>query len=80
MNIPRQEKFVCNGKLFEVNISRKNDHVFVHATRDGEKVSPEYSVSLETHRDYSIQYKDDLVQQLIHIVKSGIENGMYFKS
>ena len=78
MNIPRGEKFLCNGKAFDIHVSAQRDQFTVHVTLDGEKVSPEYSVSIEIHKDYFMQYKDDLVQHLISIVKSDIERGFYF--
>jgi glucan biosynthesis protein len=80
MSIPRIEKFPFNGKTFEVHVLEQGDQFTVYVTLDGEKVSPEYGVSIETHQDFLMQYKDGLVQHLVSIVKSDIENGFYFQS
>lgn len=79
MNTPRSEHFEHNGNTFEIVVSDGTYEFNVHVTLNGNQVSPIYSVSIQTHQDYFLLHKDDLVDHLVSIAKSDIEQGMYFK-
>jgi hypothetical protein len=79
MNIPHTESFKHNGKAFEILVTGQNSDFQVYVTLDGSQVSPVYSVSIQTHQDFFAQHKGDLVDHLITIAKSDIEQGMYYE-
>lgn len=79
MNIPRKERFEHNDNSFDIVVAGQNDRFTVHVELDGNQVSPVYSVSIETHQDYFMQHRDSLVEHLVSIAKSDVEQGMYFK-
>lgn len=74
------EKFMHDGKEFEIRTAIIGDHHCVKVFLNGENVSPTYSVDFETHADYFAQHQKRLVDNLKSIAKSDIEQGIYFVS
>ncbi len=73
------EQFICNGNAFEIRTTIIDDKYCVKVFLNNEVVSPNYSVDFETHGDYFSQHQESLVNSLIGIAKSDIEQGIYFK-
>ncbi len=79
MDIPHQENFEHEGKIFVINVFSEQDKYKVVAELNGQEETPRYTVEIITHQDYFIRYKSDLLKNLIDIAKSDIEHGRYFK-
>ena len=74
------EKFMHDGKEFEIRTAVIDDRHFVKVFLNGDVVSPTYSVDFETHADYFAGHQESLIDNLRSIAKSDIEQGMYFKA
>ncbi len=75
-----KEKFMHDGKEFEIRTAIIVDKYCVKVFLNDEIVSPTYSADLETHVDYFSQHQESLVNNLKSIARSDIEQGMYFKA
>lgn len=74
------QKFIHENQEFEVRIAQIGEKYIVKVFLKNNQVSPEYSVSLETHGDYFSYHKESLVEQLVELAKSDIEKGLYYKA
>lgn len=74
------DKFMHDGKEFEIRTAIIGDRHCVKVFLNGEVVSPTYSVDFETHADYFSQHQESLIENLKSIAKSDIKQGMYFKA
>ena len=74
------QKFEHDGQEFEVKIECFNEKYNVKVFLQGEQVSPEYSVNIETHQDFFSQHQQSLIDKLVNIAQSDIERGLYYKA
>ncbi len=76
----KNEKFMHDGNEFEIRTEIINDCHCVKVFLDGDVVSPTYSVDFVAHDDYFAQYQESIIHNFILLVKTGIEQGWYFKA
>jgi len=74
------QKFQHDGQEFEVKIECFNKKYSAKVFLQNEQVSPEYSVSIETHQDFFAQHQQSWINELVKIAKSDIFKGFYYKN
>lgn len=68
------------GKIFKIQLHGEANSYTVIATHNGQQVSPDYTVSLNTHIDYFFQHKESLIEKLFEIAIDDIKRGVYFRA
>jgi hypothetical protein len=67
------------GKTFSLKVVETAAGYTVAALLNGKQVSPTYSASFEVSSDYFIQHKESIIEKLLDLAQSDIEQEMYLK-
>ncbi len=78
MNEIERRSFSHKDLEFSLRLYQTSEGFSVVAFLRDQKIGPSYSVSFETHADFSVQHKERLTEQLFSLAESDIAVEMYF--
>lgn len=71
------ETYESDGKTYELTVAKDETRYQIIVTYNGKELGPRYGVDIASDVEYLISHQQRLLDNLMTIVKSDIDVGMY---